>query len=260
MLEPGVGTIPGHRWGADRAWAPSLLPGLLALTLSLARDSGLHAELSRDSAATRSATALSLRGFGPRPGRWVVPRAAPSVSPARGGGGRWGRGARTSGRRGRQAALGRARPRASQQVRSPASAHVRREEPAGGGGRRCPSRSLRVSGRGPMLSVISVWAWVSLALDTRLEPAGPRSGVGSRKHVEPLGVQVRGGGSLPWGTRSAPGSPLPAVRQVWGSVSILAGRHRALRMVTPLPRASAGPQGSQPVCALRGGYRRPGLL
>lgn len=135
MLEPGVGTVPEHRWGAGRAWRPAALLGLPALSLRCLRLRAAR-ELSRDSAAVRSAGALSLVGFSPQPGADGVPCLAPGVSPARSRAGRRAPVGEGRGRCGQQAALGRARPRVSQQVRSPASARGRREGPAGGAPRR----------------------------------------------------------------------------------------------------------------------------
>lgn len=153
----------------------------------------------------RSAAVLSLPGLGPQPRAGSGPHAVPVTSPAPGSAG-WGRpvGGGARGRRGQQAALGRARPRASQQVRSRESAHVRREEPAGGGGPRRPLVPGRVAGGMGCAgsSVFGDWRLcrVSLLLGSWLNPAAPRSGVGSGKHVEP---SLPGGGSryervLPW--------------------------------------------------------------
>lgn len=59
-----------------------------------------------------------------------------------------------------------------------------------------------VSGRGRVGRIqcfrfLAFVCGVSLALGARLKRTGWRSGVGTRKHVEPLGVQVQGGGCPP---------------------------------------------------------------
>lgn len=98
MLEPGVGTVPEHRWGAGRAWRPTALLGLPALSLSLrSRRLGAPLGLSRDSAAVRSTVALLFPDLSHSPDRRVYlerPRVCPGHGVERGAGGRWGRGVR----------------------------------------------------------------------------------------------------------------------------------------------------------------------
>jgi hypothetical protein len=133
-----VGTVPEHRWGAGRAWCPAALLGLPALYLSpLPETPGCRRAVPGQRRGPLRRRALT-PGFSLQPGAEGVPRAAPGVSRARSGAGRGRPVGEGRGRCGRQAALGRARPRVSQQVRSPASARGRREGPAGGGQRPVP--------------------------------------------------------------------------------------------------------------------------
>lgn len=244
MLEPGVGTVPEHRWGAGRAWCPAALLGLPALSLFLSplpETPGCRRAVPGQRRGPLRRRALT-PGFSPQPGAEGVPRAAPGVSPAPSGAGRGRAVGEGCGRCGRQAALGRARPRVSQQVRSPASARGRREGPASGGLSRGPS----VPGRAGVgwagsnvfgdwrLCVRCPWPW---ALGSN-GLAGVQEWEPERKHVESLGVRVQGGGCPP----SQPVLPLEApspwsdrFREVFQSTQGAAGSS-GWRPSLPAPR------------------------
>lgn len=122
------------------------------------------------------------------------PRVCPRRGAAPGAGRRWGRGAGCADSRRRWG------ERARESVNK---CGVQRARAGGGRGLQvvprvavpqCPARVGRAGS-----NVFGDWrlCGVSLTLDARLKRAGRGSGVGIRRHVEPLGVQVQGGGYPP---------------------------------------------------------------
>lgn len=95
MLEPGVGTVPEHRWGAGRAWRPE--PSWVCPPfLSVARDSGLHESCPGTALRSAPPARSCSWGLAHSPERTVYlawSRVCPRRGAAPGAGRRWGRGA-----------------------------------------------------------------------------------------------------------------------------------------------------------------------
>lgn len=90
---------------------------------------------------------------------------------------------------------------------------------------------------------------VSLALDARLKQAGWRSGVGIRKHVEPLGVRMQGGGCPP----CQPILPLEVLSPRSDRFGEVFQATRGAARSSGWRPSLLAPRGSQAVCELRGG-------
>lgn len=207
MLEPGVGTVPGHRWGADRAWRRACSRAC-SPSLFHARDSGLYTSCPGTAPRSAPPPRSHSENLTHTSGGWgvggglslvppeCVPGAGRELSVGEGRAGvadgrrRWGERARE---RVNKCGAQRARTCGGRGLRVVAGATVPQCPSGSGAGIQC------------FRCLVCVWGrWVSLTLDVRLKPAGGRSGVGIRKHVEPFSVQVQGGSSPPWRTRLCP--------------------------------------------------------